>query len=219
VRSRRKTLVFVSDGYDFAPFQEARLGLVSPDAPFLQNRSAQINNAAYNAEATQSGSGLNPYAVDPAASAQQVKEEFLDVDLAMELAEVTRTANRANATIYTIDPRGVLAAPDLSEALDTSQWHSFIDKSQDTLRTLADETGGFAVINENEFDGGLKRIDTDTSDYYILGYYSTNPSRTKRFRQLEVRVVRDGASVSSRKEYMLKPLATPAGKPAAPSAP
>src|SRR6202043_1336761 len=104
--------------------------------------------------------------------------------------EITRTANRANATIYTIDPRGLIAAPDLDEAIDPSQWRSFIDKSQDTLRTLADETGGLAVIDENDIDSGLKRIDADTSDYYILGYYSKNPSRVKRVRQLDVRVMR-----------------------------
>ena len=40
---------------------------------------------------------------------------------------------------------------------------------------LADETGGIAVVNQNDFDKALKRIDTETSDYYVLGYYSNNP--------------------------------------------
>jgi VWFA-related protein len=219
VRSRRKALVFVSDGYDFAPFQQSRLGLLSPDSPFLQNRIAQTSNAAFNAEAAAGGGSPNGSTVDPHASAQQVKEEFADADLAMELAEITRTANRANATIYTIDPRGVIAAPDVDEPVDAFQWHDFIDKSQSTLRTLADETGGFAVIDENDFDSGLKRIDADTSDYYVLGYYSRNPPSLKRFRQLDVRVLRNGATVSSRKEYMAKPLATRATPPASPASP
>ena len=199
VRSRRKAVVFVSDGYDFTPFQEARLGLTSPDSPFLQNKLAQNINAAFNAEATSNGGSPNGSTVDPSASAQQVKEEFGDADLAVELAEITRTANRANATIYTMDPRGVVGAPAIDEAIDAFQWQSFIDKSQNTLRTLADETGGFAVIDENDFDSGLKRIDADTRDYYILGYYSKNPRSTKRFRQLDVRVLRDGTTVSSSK--------------------
>ena len=42
-------------------------------------------------------------------------------------------------------------------------------KSQDSLRVLAEETGGIAVVNQNDFDKALKRIDAETSDYYVLG--------------------------------------------------
>ena len=42
-------------------------------------------------------------------------QQFADADLARELSEVTRTANRANATLYTIDPRGLVAGADLDE--------------------------------------------------------------------------------------------------------
>ena len=48
---------------------------------------------------------------------------------------------------------------------------------------LAEETGGIAVVNQNDFDKALKRIDAETSDYYVLGYYSKNPDPTKRRRQ------------------------------------
>ena len=40
---------------------------------------------------------------------------------------------------------------------------------------LAQETGGIAMVNQNNFEKGLKRIDAETSDYYVVGYYSTNP--------------------------------------------
>jgi VWFA-related protein len=85
---------------------------------------------------------------------------------------------------------------------------------QNTLRTLADETGGLAIINQNDFDSGLKRIDADTSDYYVLAYYSKNPSSTRPFRQLDVRVKRSDVTLSTRKEYMVKP-----SVPAVPSRP
>ena len=42
---------------------------------------------------------------------------------------------------------GAGAAPDIDEPVETTQWHSFLDKSQNTLRTLADETGGLAIAN------------------------------------------------------------------------
>ena len=44
-----------------------------------------------------------------------------------------------------------------------------------SLRTLAEETGGIAVVNTNDFTKALKKVDADTSDYYVIGYYSTNP--------------------------------------------
>ena len=62
--------------------------------------------------------------------------------------------------------------------------------TQDSLRVLAEETGGFAVVNQNDFDKALKRIDAETSDYYVLGYYSTNPDPLRRTRKLEVKTTR-----------------------------
>ena len=55
---------------------------------------------------------------------------------------------------------------------------------------LAEETGGIAVVNQNDFDKALKRIDAETSDYYVLGYYSKNPDPTQRKRKVEIKVNR-----------------------------
>jgi len=84
-----------------------------------------------------------------------------------------------------------------------------VRKSQDSLRVLAEETGGIAVVNQNDFDKALKRIDAETSDYYVLGYVSKNPDPTKRRRQVEVKVARAKLQVWARKEYVLKPLPKP----------
>ena len=51
----------------------------------------------------------------------------------------------------------------------------------------------------------IKRIDAETSDYYVLGYYSKNPDATKRRRQVEVKIARKNATPWFRKEYVLKP--------------
>ena len=82
-------------------------------------------------------------------------------------------------TIYTIDPRGLVGLGDIDEQVDPQQWSEFVRKSQDSLRVLAEETGGIAVVNQNDFDKALKRIDAETSDYYVLGYYSKNPDPTQ----------------------------------------
>ena len=72
---------------------------------------------------------------------------------------------------------------------------------------LAEQTGGIAVVNQNDFDKALKRIDAETSDYYVLGYYSTNPDPLKRTRRIEVKTKRDGVQVWSRTSYSLRPAA------------
>jgi hypothetical protein len=69
---------------------------------------------------------------------------------------------------------------------------------------IANETGGFAVVNQNDFVKGLKRIDAETSDYYVLGYYSSNPDPLHRNRRIEVKVVRKGVNVWARPGYSLK---------------
>jgi VWFA-related protein len=201
VHNRRKALVYVSDGYDFNPFQDARLGLMEPNSPFAQNEFARSQNQAQQQNSDGTGGG----GVDPFTQQQKQSETFADADLARELGELTRQANRANVTMYTIDPRGLVGMGDIDEQVDPRQWSEFVRKSQDSLRVIAEETGGIAVVNQNDFSKALKRIDAETSDYYVLGYYSKNPDRTRRRRQVEVKVVRKGATVWFRKEYVLKP--------------
>jgi len=202
VHNRRKALVYVSDGYDFNPFQDARLGLMEPNSPFAQNEFARSQNQMRQ---TDDGTGNSSNAVDPLTSQQKQSEQFADADLARELGELTRQANRANVTMYTIDPRGLVGMGDIDEQVDPRQWSEFVRKSQDSLRVIAEETGGIAVVNQNDFSKALKRIDAETSDYYVLGYYSSNPDGSRRRRQVDVKVTRKGATVWFRKEYVLKP--------------
>ena len=182
VQNRRKAVVYVSNGYDFNPFAEARLG----EDPFYGGRYGEDRETNRN---------------DPMRQGQQ----FADADLVRELAEVGRVANRANATLYTIDPRGLVGGPDLDEQVDPTEWQEYVRKSQDSLRVMADITGGIAVVNQNDFDKALKRIDAETSDYYMLGYYSSNPDPTRRTRKLEVKATRDGVTVWARSSYTVKP--------------
>ena len=88
-----------------------------------------------------------------------------------------------------------------------NDWNAYVRETQDSLRMLAEQTGGIAIVNQNDFDKGLKRIDAETSDYYILGYSSTNPDPLKRTRKIEVKLVnRPGVSVWSRTSYSLRQL-------------
>jgi VWFA-related protein len=189
IHNRRKAVIYVSDGYDFNPFEGARFG------------DPNIIGQKYQGPASMMGNDASNY-YDPFSRSSQ---KFADADLIRELAELTRAANRANATLYTIDPRGLVAGADLDEEVDPTEWNNYIRKSQDSLRVLAEQTGGFAVVNQNDFDKALKRIDAETSDYYVVGYYSSNPDPTKRNRRLEVKVKKPGLDVWSRRSYSLRP--------------
>jgi VWFA-related protein len=215
VRDRRKALVYVSDGYDLNPFEDSRLGLMDPSSPFLQNTMQRVMNQ----EAKYAG---EERAQDPTLTHPRAAGQFSDAELTSMLAELTREANRSNVTMYTIDPRGLVGPlSDLDQEVEPQQWQEFVRKSQDSLRVLAEDTGGIAVVNQNDFDKALQRIDAETSDYYVLGYYSTNPDPTQRRRKIEVRVTRPEVSVWSRKEYVLRavPLPEAAAAPAPAPAP
>ena len=181
LRNRRKAVIYISSGYDFNPFEKARLD--------------------YQAERYDFNAGQDPF-----MRTEQFGQQFAEADLIRELGELTRAANRANATFYTIDPRGLVAGQNIDATpVDSFEWQRHISKTQDSLRVLAEETGGIAVVNRNNFDAALKRIDAETSDYYVLGYYSSNPDPLKRTRRLEVKATRDGVEVWSRTSYSLAP--------------
>jgi len=102
--------------------------------------------------------------------------------------EAIGAATRANVAIYGIDPRGLTDLGDESIELgsypdDTSlgvgpgSLQNELRLSQDSLRTLSEETGGFAVVNSNGFATAYDRIVQENSAYYVLAYYPPNPKR------------------------------------------
>ena len=109
--------------------------------------------------------------------------------------------------MYTIDPRGLVGGPDLDETkLDMMDWQDHIRETQSSLRVIAELTGGFAVVNQNDFDKALKRIDAETSDYYVFGYYSSNPDPLKKRRNIEIKVKTAGKyDLNYKPSYTLKP--------------
>jgi VWFA-related protein len=197
VHNRRKAFIYVSDGYDFDPYSRSR-------AKESADRDAQMNPQNQNSDGT---GATDTSAVPDVNPFSQNGNEFAAADLAQELSELTREANRANVTMYTIDPRGLVGGPDLDETkLDMQDWQDHIRETQSSLRVIAELTGGIAVVNQNDFDKALKRIDNETSDYYLLGYYSSNPDPLRKRRQIEIKVNKAGKyDLQYKKQYTLKP--------------
>jgi VWFA-related protein len=220
LQGRRKALVWISEGYDFNPFHQSRYGLLGHDSPFVQNVSNSMANTYINENLGPEDRNRITNVTSDSVRSEMRDETFSEVDLAAELGELTRAANRANTTIYTIDPRGLIAGQDIDEQVSPNEYREMVITQQETLRALAVDTGGIAVVNQNDFGRALSRIDAETSDYYVLGYSSNNPDPTHRRRKIEIRIRRDGVEGFTRSEYVLRPTPPPgAPKPAAPATP
>jgi len=118
--------------------------------------------------------------------------------------DIMDEANRANASFYTVDPRGLPVfdtpigpAPPPPLQVDLQNLRRRID----TLRVLADNTDGLAAVNSNDIEKGLRRMADDLTSYYLLGYYTTNTKLDGRFRRLEVRVKQPDVDVRARRGY------------------
>ena len=131
------------------------------------------------------------------------------IDNARFARDLAADANRANATFYTIDPRG-LAVFDMSIYRDMDevglppnviQDQQSMQSRHDAMANLASATDGIAVMNTNDLDAGLRRIAADLSAYYLLGYYSTNAKLDGRFRTITVRVKRPRVEIRARRGY------------------
>jgi VWFA-related protein len=126
--------------------------------------------------------------------------------------DAVASATRSNVAIYGIDPRGLTDLGDESIQIgaypdDTSlgvgpgSLRNEILLSQNSLRTLSEETGGFAIVNKNDFATAYQRIVEDNSSYYVLAYYPPDAA-PGRFHKIDVRVTRPGLTVRARRAYV-----------------
>jgi VWFA-related protein len=145
-------------------------------------------------------------------------------DIREEMKTAISEATRANVSFYAVDPRGLSGFEDAIEISSLPEdnslgVHTMLDEmriAHDSLRALADETGGFAAVNRNDYRETFAKIIADNSSYYVLGYYSNDARRDGRFRSVDVRVRRPGLQVRARKGYTA-PRRRPAAAPNAAS--
>jgi VWFA-related protein len=131
-----------------------------------------------------------------------------------ELRAAINAAVIANLSIYTLDIRGLQALVPGGEAQNASmrgtspysgqaQLNALNSnfQTQETLVTLAADTGGKAFLDSNDFGKIFKSVQDDTSMYYLLGYHSTNTARDGKYRRITVKVNRPGVKIDSRRGY------------------
>lgn len=188
ITDRRKVFIYVSNGYAFNPFSDARLQQVKDG---YANAEYFTGNVDLDDEAS-----VNDYKERESLRTGEYNKRtvFSHADLISELAQVERAAQRANVTFYPIDPRGMLITGDLRTRANISynDWRDYFQTQIMSLRVLAEGTGGFCICEVNDFEGGLRRIDAETSDFYRIGYSSNNRNPLHIRRRIRIEITRPG---------------------------
>jgi VWFA-related protein len=121
------------------------------------------------------------------------------LDNQAQLQATINAAIRSNVSFYPIDARGLVASAPLGDATKSSPGGqgmysgssgraatSNFQGQQETLYTLASDTGGKALLDNNDLSMGIVQAQKDISSYYIIGYYSANETLDGRFRRVKI---------------------------------
>jgi VWFA-related protein len=137
------------------------------------------------------------------------------IDNQAQLEASVNAAAKANLVIYPIDARGLMADPpggDASKAASRGSGvftgsvyntqRSTINDSQETISTLAADTGGKAFLDSNDLELGIEQAVQAESSYYILGYYTSNPALDGKYRKITVKLTSGlSAKIEARQGY------------------
>ena len=123
------------------------------------------------------------------------------LDNQAQLRSTINAAIRANVSFYPIDARGLVATAPLGDATKGSPGGqamysgssaraatSNFQNQQETLYTLAADTGGKALLDNNDLSLGIVQAQKDMTSYYIIGYYTSNDALDGRFRRIKITV-------------------------------
>jgi VWFA-related protein len=153
-----------------------------------------------------------------------------------DFLDVLNEANRANVSFYPVDPRGLAVfdqpidyqpadAPRGADQAQVGRTEGVIEDMArlrgrlETLETAASATDGLAMIKSNDLTASLARVVADLSDYYLIGYASSNSKADGSFRRIDVRVKRPGVELRARRGYRAATAAEVAARAAASALP
>ena len=181
LREGRKSLILVSEGYS---------ALLPP----------QLRSNLPGAIAAPGDLTRDPFAAENNLMEDRAKFSA-DMDMLQELRDVFDACNRNNTSIYALDPRGLSVGEfDVSTNISIRTSQEYLTSSLNTLRELADNTDGRAIVNRNDLGTAMKQIIRDSSAYYLVGYTTQAPSDGK-FHEIKVRVKRPGVQVRARRGF------------------
>ncbi len=131
-----------------------------------------------------------------------------------QLRAAVNAAVRSNVSIYAVDSRGLEAMPPGGGASTASlrgvsaysgaAVQNDLDSnfaSQETLVTIANDTGGKAFLDSNDFSKAYTKVQADSETYYVLGYRSSNSNKDGHFRRIQVKLNRSDVKLEYRMGY------------------
>ena len=140
--------------------------------------------------------------------------EKTGVDNQSQLRATINTAVRSNVAFYTIDARGLMASAPGGDATRTTPVGSKLysgagqralsdsfHNQQETLYSLAAETGGTALLDSNDLTLGITQVQKDIASYYVLSYASSNPAEDGRYRRIQVKMAPRLAAMRLKLDY------------------
>jgi VWFA-related protein len=219
VRDKRKAFIWVSNGYSLDPFKDSRLKRELERYTQAGSCDSDVENPAPGAQDLRPDNDPCRYVDADMAQIQNVRIaeaqsgfdllgqptlQFKQADLMSEMAQLIRSATRANTMFFTLDPRGLISSfnnASMQQQLSSQEETEFMQQTIGSLRALAENTGGISCTGTNDCRPVLKQIDNMTSDYYMLGYRSSNPDPFKLARKIEIKVKRPGVRLVPGRDY------------------
>ena len=127
--------------------------------------------------------------------------------MSQDVSRAMRAVNNGNIAIYPVDARGLMGAFASPPGARTPVFNTLgsTQPNIETMRTLAEETGGRAFVNTNDISGAVRRAIDDGRVTYMLGYYPSHGQWDGKFREIKVKVSRPGVDVRHRKGYLALP--------------
>jgi VWFA-related protein len=126
------------------------------------------------------------------------------IDNQAQYQATTNAAAKANTVIFTIDARGLVALAPMGNATQGSPGGAAMfngggslsqttrfQASQDTLYGLATDTGGKALLDNNDLSMGVEQAEASVSDYYLIGYNTTNGKLDGKMRRIKISLKED----------------------------
>jgi VWFA-related protein len=139
------------------------------------------------------------------------RSSFVSSNLSEKLYKAALTsAKRSNVAYHVVDPGGLTATQSSESSSrglpDSMSRMGSMDSMNagggvSALKSLAYETGGTAIFNSNNYDSELTKVNTRLSNYYIIGFSSSNPKHDGKLRKLDVRIDRKDVLLKYRDSY------------------
>ena len=184
-RMRRKTILYFSEGIDYDTLDTMHR---------VQRDASAVADSLRDTIGTLARYGVTVFPVDPRGQLSGLTPDDIRMRAPVDLRVAGENLTPADLQVTAGASRAGLSID--SQSLDRE-----VLRSQNSLRTLATTTGGFAVVDTNDYGPGFDRIVRANSQYYLMGYYPSDFRADGAYRKLEVRVRRPGVTVVAREGY------------------